>query len=228
MKKRIISAALATLMAASALSTSAFAAGLKTDATLEAAGTVSIPTIDVTVPTSASFVMNPYKMEIVQYAAGAWGDSKPNSDIKKSTTLIPFYGPKADNSAEETGWYLVNNGTTNAVTVSMYATYKAGKTVEVNVASANRDATKKQVTLTLKAGSDDVTLLTAAPTAWSGDGSTGVKTFDLTANNEAGTVDNAKKAITLTGEAIAGTVAWTESDTVSISMAFKFDTKANS
>lgn len=228
MKKRIISAAIATLMAASALSTSAFAAGLKSDATLEAAGTVSVPTIDVTVPTTASFIMNPYKMTITKYEKDAWETGKPASAKTSTDTVIPFYGPKADNSNEETGWILVNNGTTNDVTVSMYATYKAGKTVEVNVASANQDATKKQVALELKAGTADVTLLAAAPTAWSGEGSTGVVTFDLAKNDAEGSVANAKKAITLTGTATAGTVAWTEADTVSISMAFKFDTKANS
>ena len=222
MKKRIISAAIATLMAASAFSTSAFAAGLKSDATLEAAGTVSVPVIDVTVPTSASFIINPYKMTVTKYEKDAWDTNKPSAAITSADTVIALYGPKADNSAEATGWVVSNNCETNDIDVKMYATYKAAKTVEVNAETATEGL--KQLSLTLKAGDSAVNLLSAAPTAWTGDGSEGVATFTL--NKKGGTTPT--KELKLTGTATAGTVAWTASDTVSISMAFKFDLKANS
>lgn len=222
MKKRIIAAALASLMAVSAFSTSAFAAGVKTDATLEATGTVSVPVIDVTVPTSASFVINPYKMTVTKYAKDAWDTNKPSAAITSAETVIALYGPKADNTGEATGWIVENNCETNDMDVKMYAVYKAAKTVEVNAETATDGL--KQLSLTLKAGDSAVTLLKAAPTAWTGDGSDGVASFTL--NKKGGS--NPTKALTLTGTATAGTVAWTESDTVSISMGFKFDLKANS
>ena len=149
MKKRIISLGLVALMATSALYTTASAAGLKSDATLEAASTVSLPTLDVTVPTSAAFVINPYKLS-VQVA------DTSTEETASTATVVPLY-PKG-----KTGWEVSNNSADAAVDVYMYATYKAGKTVQVNAITEgdgkNLDETKKQLKLVLKFDSTAVKL----------------------------------------------------------------------
>jgi len=222
MKKRIISAALATLMAASALSTSAFAAGLKSDATLDAAGTVNVPAISVTVPTSAAFVINPYKLNVKVENTSASGG--------KTDTIVPLY-----DSGKE-GWEIKNNNTDVKMDVSMYATYKAGKTVQVNATEETKDATKKQLTLALKLDSTAVTLLEKAPAAWVDDASTtdvteneGVAkiTLDKASSESSPAVKLIKLDASSKADVTAG-LAWTESDTCTISMAFKFDIVANS
>jgi hypothetical protein len=241
MKKRIISAALASLMAVSALSTSAFAA-LTSDGALEAAGSVTVPTLDVTVPTEASFIVNPYKLSVKVYTKD---EDKTANDISKTDTLIPIYGVAGTDGAktENAGWIIENNSTDVAVNAKMYAIAKAAKSVQINADANATDETKKpdpkkkQMTLTLKVGEDEVTLVDKAPTAWTDDAATtdvnealGVKAFTLakaTVSGDPEVKTTGKAAITLSGGATVGTEAWTEADTVSLSMVFKFDMVAN-
>ena len=66
MKKRIISSVLATICAISAMSFSAFAdvTAAGGEAKLAATGSVQAPTIKVTVPTAATFILNPYGLSV--------------------------------------------------------------------------------------------------------------------------------------------------------------------
>lgn len=206
MKKRIISAALAAIMATSAFAVSASAAGLKSDGTLEAASTVKVPEMKVTVPESAAFVVNPYKLSVTV------GSSTVDD------TVIATYGDG------KTSWDIENASEEIAVSAKIYATYKAGKAVEVNATTA--DETKKQISLTLKVndGEDkEVKLLTSAPSAWTD--TSNVTSFTLAKKTGE---NNGKASITLTGTATATEgLAWTDADTVAISMVFKFDMVAN-
>lgn len=211
MKKRIISATLASLLAVSALSTSAFAAGLKTDGAVSATGSVNVPTLKVSVPSTAGFVANPYRL-----AVKVKGDANANA-----SQIIPTYG------AGNNSWAIINNSDEVAINGKVYATYKAGKSVEVN---GTADPDKRNITLGLNlaglasstadaATPQAITLVDTAPEEWS---DTNVKSFYL-AKKETGSKNN-QADITLTGSLDdVGTETWTESDTVSITMAFKFD-----
>ena len=216
--KKIISAALATLMAVSAFSTSAFAAGLKGDATLDVTSTVNVPTVDVSVPTSAAFVINPYKLKVVD-ENGTWVGTSG-----KTNTVVPLY-PKSGTE----GWTVSNNNTTNGVDVYMYATYKAGKNVEVNATTAT--AGKKQLKLALKFDTASVDLLATAPTSWKNDEGTAAaegvaKVTFAKADSESSPTSKQIKFDSLdtnTKAELDVSNPWTEADTCTISMAFKFE-----
>jgi hypothetical protein len=209
--KKIISAALAAIMAVSALTTSAFAAGLTGSNTMEAAGVAAIPAIKVTMPKNMSFVINPYKLKV---------DVKGKvSETGKNTVIVPSYA-FTDGA---TGWEIEN--TTGApIRMGVYAWCALPKsekaTFQIIDATGTAVATRKNLKLTIKAGSNTIKLLSAAPTVtewWSNDAKTaGVTVVDKIE-------DKAKLAITMSGEtANEAKLDWTAEDTGTVNFVFQF------
>lgn len=226
MKKKIISAALAAIMAASALSTSAFAALDKADNTLTASSVTAVPTLKVTMPKSLSFVINPYKLTV---------DAKGKIDTESNeegAQIIPVYGENADS------WDIVNESAIG-LNAYIYATVKNGNTTDVQIIDVNNenkdattgkaaDAKKRQIHLSLTAAVDDdeaegIAFALKAPTAWKntdGTAATGVTKIEI---GKGGTLklaidEEASKCV----EATPGTL-WTAKDTATLSLFFKFE-----
>jgi hypothetical protein len=209
--KRIFSTVVAMIFAASALSVSAAAAGLKPDATFTVAGKVSAPEIDVTIPTKAGFLINPYKMKVKVHK----GD-----DEEISSDVVAFYGSSIKDNGEEVdenSWKIVNNSTDLPVKGMMYATYRANSKLQVNAESSRVDDSKRQLTLRLEVDGVNVPLLETAPTDWNG---SGIIEFELGKNT--GSSGTNSKDIILTGSTGDGKQAWTSTDSCTIQMVFKF------
>ena len=112
--KKIISAGLATILAASALTTAAFADEVK----ITAEGTVAKPAIKVTMPKSMAFVFNPYGLKV---------DVKGKIDATngKADKMVGSYAFEAV-EADQAGWKIVNaTGADLQVAVYAYSTNKA-------------------------------------------------------------------------------------------------------
>ena len=101
MKKRIISAALASLMAVSALSTSAFAELAKADQTIKGTGVTAVPTLKVTMPKSMSYIINPYKLTVDAKGKAVAAD---DANLAGNAQVIPVYGKAADGTTPATAW----------------------------------------------------------------------------------------------------------------------------
>jgi hypothetical protein len=238
--KKIISAALATLMAVSALTTTALAADVKGDSSISVKATTQLPKLKVTLPMTLSFVVNPYKMKLD--AAG----KVTTEDSGVSTQVVPIYGStKVDGTDTPNTAWNIKNESGIGISCIMYAKVANGgdktKFQIIDANNDNKDATdattksteKRLLTLSLKgkAGTSEAKPIKFATTDvadWStGDGKPTVK-FDKID-------DGASLAITLdtsaskceVGSACTDTV-WTAKDIATITMAFKFDFVANS
>ena len=131
MKKRIISATLAAIMAVSAFATTAFAADvdLKGNSSIALKATTLIPTLKVTLPKTLAFVVNPYAMEIDKTTGKAWVAKKnaegevTNSGDKATTTIVPTYGTttNADKTVTANTAWQVKNDSGVALTAALYA-----------------------------------------------------------------------------------------------------------
>lgn len=209
--KRFISAVVAMIFAASALSVSAFAAGLKPDATLNVIGSIKAPELDVTIPTKAGFLINPYKLKVKVHKGD---DEEVTSDV------VAFYGSSIKDNGEEVddnSWKIVNNSADVPVKGMMYATYRANSKLQVNAEGSDVDDSKRQLTLKLEVGGVNVPLLMTAPSGWD---DSGVVEFTLGKNTGSGTAN--VKDLTLTGSTGVEKQAWTNADSCTIQMVFKF------
>jgi hypothetical protein len=228
MKKRIISAGLAALLAVSALSASAFADLAKADSSLKGTGITAVPILKVTLPKAMSYIINPYRLTV---------DAKGKAVAADDTTsagngqLIPVYGTTAEGTTA-TAWTVTNNSGI-AIKTAIYATVTNGNSAAVQILDATNnnkdvadgtsaaDATKRQITLNLKAGNAGIKFLNEAPTAW---------TTAAGCTEVASTADGASINLTLTGSTAAGAEAdavWTSKDVATINVFFKFDFIAN-
>ena len=209
--KRIISTVVAMIFAVMALSLSAFAAGLRPDATFTVSGRINAPEIDVTIPTKAGFLINPYKLKIKVHKGD---DEGVTSDI------VAFYGSSIKDNGEEVdenSWKIVNNSKDVPVKGMMYATYRANSKLQVNAEGSRVDDSKRQLTLRLEVDGVNVPLLETAPTDWNG---SGIIEFELGKNT--GSSGTNSKDIILTGSTGDGKQAWTITDSCTIQMVFKF------
>ncbi|MBP3854537.1 MAG: hypothetical protein IK990_02845 [Ruminiclostridium sp.] len=227
MKKRIISAALASLMAVSALSTSAFAELAKADQTIKGTGVTAVPTLKVTMPKSMSYIINPYKLTVDAKGKAVAAD---DANLAGNAQVIPVYGKAADGTTPATAWTITNNSGI-AIKTAIYATVTNGNATAVQILDANNgnkdvdgnaaDAAKRQINLDLKAGTAAIKFLKAAPTDWTADAGCTV----VASTADAGTID-----LKLTGTTATGASAdalWTSKDVATINVFFKFDFIAN-
>lgn len=233
--KKIISAALATILAVSALTTTAFAADIKGDSTISVKATTQLPKLKVTLPKTLSFVVNPYKLKL-----DADGKINTADGATASAQVFPVYGKTGETA--NTAWNIKNESGIG-ISCLMYAKVTNGNPNAVQILDANNDSkdatngeakdqTKRLLTLSLKgkAGSADaksIKFATAEVTAWeSGDGKPCVK-FDKIDDgaNLAITIDTSASKCEV-GTSCTDTV-WTAKDTATLSMAFKFDFVAN-
>ncbi len=230
MKKRIISAALASLLAVSALSTTAFGA-IVADNEIEATSVTALPTLTVTMPKTMGFIINPYLLTVDNKGKAV------ETGGQQLGVIADYLFNTGDVSA--TAWEITNKSGIK-IDVSMYAVAKNENSKETQVfngatagdndiSNVAKDAKKKYIALDLKgkggttATATAITLVPTAPTAWSGTGSTGVIKFAQVDNN-------GKVELTLGGSASKGTEAtvdWNDADAVSITYGFKFDFVAN-
>jgi len=231
--KKIISAGLATILAASALTTAAFADEVK----ITAEGTVAKPAIKVTMPKSMAFVFNPYGLKV---------DVKGKIDATngKETTMVGSYAFETV-EADQAGWKIVNaTGADLQVAVYAYSTNKADaeflvldkNAVEADVPAA--ESGKRAVKVELQAGDVAIPLQKDALAA-------GTKLWSVAAADAAlASADNTKKLAALT-ELEAGTadapgalyisvagetvnpdkLIWSEKDAVKINFVFGFEIK---
>ena len=236
--KKIISAGLAALMAVTALSATAFAELAKADSSISVKGTTVIPTLKVTLPKTLAFVVNPYKMSIDK-TTGKAADAKTTEANKVNTFVVPVYGTtvNADKTVTaNTGWDVLNSSglpisaniyaiVTNPSTDVQVLDKKTGKDITDQTSAA--DATKKQLTLSLKALSSEdgaeavaIPLLAAAPEGWT----TENKTAAIDKIPDAGTL---KLTLDTTDSKCAKgaecDASWTAKDTPTLGVFFKFD-----
>lgn len=211
--KRFISTVVAIILAVSALSMPSFAANLHPDATFVVTSQRCLPTIDVIIPTKLGFVINPYNMKI---------KLRKNEDAVTSD-VVALYGtsygtPDMESGDEgETSWKVINNSTEAPVMGLMYATYRANNKLQVNAEGGDVDGSKRQLTLNLTVANKNVPLLKTKPSNWE---SADVISFTLARNTGSG--DANKADIVLTGSTVSGDQAWTDKDSCSITMVFKF------
>lgn len=101
--KKIISTSLAALLAVSALSTAAFADDTESTAT----GIVAVPTIKVTVPTTLSFVFNPYGLTVSSAGKVTTEEIKDAEDnVLNKEVIVPSY--IFDEATKDKGWEITN------------------------------------------------------------------------------------------------------------------------
>lgn len=214
MKKRIISAALASLMAVSALATSAFAAGLEADNEIEASSITAIPTISVSVPKSMGFIINPYRLSVD--AKGAEVETGGTA-----TQVIPVYNNK---ETSPDAWTISNTSSVK-VKAELYVVYtndnaKELKFTQVATAAADSETKKKVVNFQIMGKANgtgtatQITALDKAPDAWSND-----FTMNATDGKLDITFDNAAT--------VDGDYAWSADDAITLTYAFKFSPVAN-
>lgn len=214
MKKRIISAALAALMAVSAFSTTAFAA-LEADNEIEASSITAVPTLKVTVPTSMGFIINPYRLSV---------DTK-GSEVETGGTATQVIAVYNNKETSPDAWTIKNESSVK-VKAELYVVYANENSKELSFtqaasAAADTNTTKKKVVnfqIMGKADADDsasqITAVDKAPDAWSKNYTMSAKTgkLDITFANAA-TVD--------------GDYAWSADDAITLTYAFKFSPVAN-
>ena len=211
--KRFISAVAITVLAGMLLSTRVFASAPKADAKLVMKSTVSVPKLDVTLPTNAGFLINPYKLKI--------GVTPDGEGVTSSVVaLYGTYGKVVD--YDDNSWKIINHSSDVAVKGMIYATYYSSKMVQVNPQSSDINVKKKQLMLKLELDGVDVPLLEAKPADWQSDG---VVEFDLGKN--LGTDDSNIAELVLTGNVNSNGLTWTNSDKCNITMGFKFEILSN-
>jgi len=229
MKKRIISAALASLMAVSALSTSAFAELAKADQSLKGTGVTAVPTLKVTMPKSMSYIINPYKLTVDAKGKAVAADDENRAG---NAQVLPIYGTDSEGNAA-TAWTITNNSGI-AIKTAIYATVTNGNSAAVQILDVNNDnkdvadgtsaadAKMRQIKLDLKAGTTAIKFLKEAPEAWTAEKGCTV----IASTADAGTIALKLEGTTATGAEADG--LWTAKDVATINVFFKFDFIANS
>jgi len=226
--KKIISAGLATILAASALTTAAFADEVK----ITAEGTVAKPAIKVTMPKSMAFVFNPYKLSV-----DAKGKIVAENGV--STTMVGSYAFETV-EADQAGWKIVNaTGADLQVAIYAYSTNKDGAeflVLDNTAEDLEAKSGKRAVKVELKAGEVTIPLqkdaLAAGTNLWSVAGedakvSTGAadeKVAALTALPAGETEAPGSLYISVKGETSnPDKLIWSEKDAVKINFVFGFE-----
>jgi len=256
MKKRIISAALASLMAVSALSTSAFAELAKADGSVTGTGTTAIPTLKVTLPKALNYVVNPYKMvvdakgkAVAEPTYEGEGNDRHLVDGQYDSQVIAVY------DTDKTSWDLINNSGI-AIKANIYATVKNGNAAQLAInppasgegaLTADQKKTMRQLNLTLNsypitvAAADDAENNIHAGDLIYGTTATAITLLDAapdswTAAGKTTTINSiangAGVAFKLSGTTVTDTTyegsEWTAKDSATIGLYFKFAFVANS
>lgn len=203
--KKIMSAALAGAMALSMTAT-AFAAGngsIEEPSEIEVTGTTKVPTISITVPTSAAVTLNPYKLDVTI-----------DSATKQDQVISAVY-------------YIVNGSDVAIETEATVTGVAEGATFAAASVASSTDKTKQVYMAFEWAKTTDGS---TAPAAWSD--TTALTTSaqnianKLTMDKTGGT--SPAIAFHFTGDAIAEPeTPWTTDDTVGATLAFTFAPKAN-
>lgn len=211
--KKIISAGLATILAASALSTAAFA----DEFTITAESVLAKPAIKVTMPKSMAFVFNPYGLQVT--AKGAIDTTNG-----KTGTLIGSY---AYETTDNTGWTVANTtGTALKAAVYAYTINKDGAEFAVIDKSGTLPTgAKRSLKVALTAKGDDDAAAVALKTAkldtktnsiW--DDENGATIIDSVTDKLIVAFDNENSVA-----AKAETDVWSEKDAVKINFIFAFE-----
>ena len=244
MKKRIISAVLAAIMAASALTTTSFAELSKADSTISLKSTTVIPVLKITLPKTLAFVVNPYKMSMDVTTGKAPAANAAEANIAK-TQVVPVYGTTTTKDPEtganvitpNTSWDILNESGT-AISCMLYAQAVSGNptctfeivdaaTTKNAVTGAALDAKNRQLTLALvgKSSGDNkavpIKFSPTAPTAWTTAGGCTQISSIPDKGTLAFTLDTTK-SVCAVGKSCEETL-WTAKDTATINVFFKFD-----
>lgn len=220
--KKIISAGLATILAASALTTAAFAEDVK----ITAEGIVAKPAIKVTMPKTMAFVFNPYKLSVD--IKGKIVETGGSDEI----VVCSYNNGTADAAGD--AWAITTDveGVDLKAAIYAYAENKADakfKVVDSTVTTDDTSTEIRSLKLTIQAqGVGDAKTVTLQNEALD------TKTTPLwtEANKETGAkatkVDKFNKAnplkITMTGETKnVGQLTWEEKDTSKVNFLFSFE-----
>ena len=242
--KKIISAALAALMAVSALTTTSFAA-LKADSSISLKSTTVIPVLKVTLPKALTFVVNPYKMQLDVTTGKAPAATALEANIVK-TQVVPVYGTVTTKDPDtganvvtvNKAWSVLNESGI-PISCMLYAQAASGnptgpfEILDVNnsnknaVTGAASDVKNRQLSLALMGKSSGggnavaIKFSSTAPTAWTVAGGC----TQIASVPDKGTLDltlDTTKSICAVGKSCEETL-WTAKDTATINVFFKFD-----
>ena len=215
--KKIISAGLAAILAASALSTAAFAE----EFTMSAEGVLAKPALKITMPKSMAFVFNPYGLKVAD-AKGTINASSTNT-----ATLLGSYKFDTTTGADTSGWVITNaTGADVKAAVYAYSIDKDATKFTVVDDAAAAPSIDKYVKVGLQAKADDLDAVDVALQKAKLD----TKTASIwdTANHSV-VVDKveSKLVISFDEENCAAvktaTDTWTEKDAVKIDFIFGFE-----
>lgn len=223
--KKIISAGLATILAASALSTAAFA----DEFTMTAESILAKPAIKVTLPKSMAFVFNPYQLKVNLKGAV---DNTEAGKGGTGFTVVPSYLFETD----ATGWDIINgSGAPLKAAIVAYAINKTDAEFQVIDATADLPgAAKRALKVKITANEDNVVTLqnvtekvdTKTKSIWDEtDDGAGAKV--LKGDNAIAADGKLTIALdteeTVTAHAANDTSSWSDKDAVKINFIFGFD-----
>jgi len=228
--KKIISAGLATILAASALSTAAFA----DEFTMTAESILAKPAIKVTLPKSMAFVFNPYELnvdikgKVVKAADG---------ETEHKTVLVPSYVFNTGEGAINDAWAITNGtGAPLQAAVYAYAENKTGSEFKVLNLGDNTALGEKEralyVKLTVSSDDTEATVGNEGVVALKGEkldtktksiwletnGATTVSSFNETLKVGFDLTDEGCKTAKGTNK-----TAWTDKDAAKINFIFAFE-----
>ena len=226
--KKIISAGLAAILAASALSTAAFAE----DFTVTATSTLAKPAIKVTMPKSMAFVFNPYGLTVDLKGKVTTEQQKDGDTVLNNAVVVPSY--QYDTTTAGKGWK-VDNQSGAVLKAAIYAYAINADSAEFKVFdegdttnAKDTDATKiLAVTIKATGASSTATTvkmqnaeLAADTTIWKeankASGGTAFKVDQFTAEKPL--------YVTMSGKTFnKDKLTWAETDVANINFIFSFD-----
>lgn len=215
--KKIISAGLAAILAASALSTAAFAE----EFTMSAEGVLAKPALKITMPKSMAFVFNPYGLKVAD-AKGTINTSSENT-----ATLLGSYKFDTTTGADTSGWVITNaTGTAVKAAVYAYSIDKDATKFTVVDDAATAPTIEKYVKVGLQAKADDLDAVDVALQKAKLDTKT-ASIWDTANNSVVINSVQSKLVISFDEENCSvvkpATDTWTEKDAVKIDFIFGFE-----